>query len=107
MSHHPLLLAKARHIIRHSHLNDVDKQLMYERLPYLDSGMLDLFIQSAAENPFAIDAIAKSMKKKLDTRGNLQNLHQVLEVELKEIEGEDDEDSLTEQFSSDNLVHAN
>lgn len=64
---------------------------MFERLPYLDAGMLALFIQSAEENPFAIDAIAKSMKKKLDTRGNLHHLHQVLEEEAKEIIGEEEE----------------
>jgi hypothetical protein len=92
MSHHPLLIVKARHIIRHSHLSDVDKQLMFERLPYLDAGMLALFIQSAEENPFAIDAIAKSMKRKLDTRGNLHHLHQVLEEEAKEIIAEEDEE---------------
>lgn len=83
MTHHPLLLVKARHVIRHSHLSDADKQLMFERLPYLDSGMLTLFVLSAEENPFAVDAIAKSLKKKLDARGNLHHLHDVLEEEEK------------------------
>lgn len=106
MSHHPLLIVKARHIIRHSYLNDEDKQLMFERLPYLDAGMLALFIQSAEENPFAIDAIAKSMKKKLDTRGNLHHLHEVLEHESKEIK-EDEEDEELEEASNINLTHSN
>lgn len=106
MSHHPLLIVKARHVIRHSHLSDVDKQLMYERLPYLDSGMLALFIQSAEENPFAIDAISKSMKKKLDTRGNLQHLHEVLAEETKEISREDEEET-EDEYSNTNLIQAN
>ncbi len=93
MSHHPLLIVKARHVVRHSHLSDEDKQVMFERLPYLDSGMLALFIQSAEENPFAIDAIAKSLKKKLDTRGNLAQLHAVLVEEEKNITSEDDEEN--------------
>ncbi len=93
MSHHPLLIVKARHVIRHSHLSNEDKQLMFVRLPYLDSGMLALFIQSAEENPFAIDAIAKSMKRKLDTRGNLSHLHAVLVSEEKEIRDEEEVDS--------------
>ncbi len=91
MSNHPLLIVKARHIVRHSYLSNEDKQLMFERIPYLDSGMLSLFIMSAEENPFAVDAIAKSMKKKLDARGNLQNLHSVLVEEEKEILGEEAE----------------
>ncbi len=107
MSHHPLLIVKARHVIRHSHLSDADKQLMFERLPYLDSGMLALFIQSAEENPFAIDAISRSMKNKLDTRGNLQNLHQVLEQETKDVLGEDDEEEDREEYSNKELTHTN
>lgn len=93
MSHHPLLIVKARHVVRHSHLSDVDKQLMFERIPYLDLGMLALFIESAEENPFALDAIVSSMKKKLDARGNLHRLHEILENEAKDIEGEEDEEA--------------
>lgn len=107
MSHHPLLIVKARHIIRHSYLNDTDKQLMFERLPYLDSGMLALFIQSAEENPFAVDAIAKSMKAKLDTRGNLHQLHKVLEKEAAEIKGLEEDDMDEVEVEDKNLTHSN
>ncbi|HXK37821.1 MAG TPA: hypothetical protein VJ579_02030 [Candidatus Paceibacterota bacterium] len=94
MSHHPLLIVKARHVVRHSHLSDEDKQLMFERIPYLDLGMLALFIESAEENPFALDAIVSSMKKKLDARGNLHRLHEILENEEKEIADEEGDETL-------------
>jgi hypothetical protein len=100
MSHHPLLIVKARHVVRHSHLSDVDKQLMYERIPYLDLGMLALFIDSAEENPFALDAIVKSMKKKLDARGNLHRLHEILETEAAEITERDSADDSEESASA-------
>ena len=89
MSHHPLLIVKARHVVRHSRLSNQDKQLMFERIPYLDLGMLALFIESAEENPFALDAIVSSMKKKLDARGNLHQLHEILETEEREIADEE------------------
>lgn len=94
MSHHPLLIVKARHIVRHSHLSDTDKQLMFERIPFLDLGMLALFIESAEENPFALDAIVSSMKKKLDARGNLHRLHEILEEEAKQVEEGDEKEAL-------------
>lgn len=94
MSHHPLLIVKARHVVRHSHLSDADKQLMFERIPFLDLGMLALFIESAEENPFALDAIVSSMKKKLDARGNLHRLHEILESEAAEVRSEDEEEAL-------------
>jgi hypothetical protein len=103
MSHHPLLIVKARHVVRHSHLSDADKQLMFERIPYLDLGMLALFIESAEENPFALDAIVGSMKKKLDARGNLHRLHEILESEEKEIAGEEEEEA-REEAESNNIA---
>lgn len=91
---HPLLIVKARYIIRHSHLTDSDKQLMLERIPFIDAQMLGLFIQSTEENPFSLDAIVESMKKKLETSGNLSHLREVLDKEASEVscETEDEED---------------
>lgn len=91
---HPLLIVKARYIVRHSHLSDVDKQLMLERIPFIDSKMLNLFVQSAEENPFALDAIVKSMKQKIETSGNLSHLLEVLAREEKEVSCETDEEEI-------------
>lgn len=89
---HPLLIVKARYIVRHSHLSDQDKQLMLERIPFIDAKMLGLFVQSADENPFALDAIVKSMKQKLETSGNLSHLRDVIDREAREAAHEDFEE---------------
>lgn len=89
---HPLLIVKARYIVRHSHLSDVDKQLMLERIPFIDMKMLSLFVKSADENPFGLDAIVSSMKKKLESGGSLAHLREVIEREALEVSHETEEE---------------
>ena len=48
--------------------------------------MLQMFVEVCQEDPFSIDAIVKSLKKKLDSQGNLKKIHEVVKQERQEIE---------------------
>lgn len=80
------LVNKARTIIEGSHIPPADKQLLMGRIPYIADIMLQMFVQVCDEDPFGVDAVVKSLKKKLDAQGNLKKLHEIVKQERREIE---------------------
>jgi hypothetical protein len=83
---HAELVEKANKIIAESHVSDSDKALLSGRIPYISLAMLEMFVKVSEEDPFGVDTIVKSLKKKLETQGNLVKLHQVIQQERKEAE---------------------
>lgn len=79
-------IVRANLIINGSHLTPADKKLLIGRMPFVGDSMLQMFVAVCEEDPFGIDAIVKSLKKKLDTQGNLVKLHEIVSQERKEIE---------------------
>ena len=80
------LIEKATVIINDSKLSDADKQLLTGRVPFIADTMLSMFVEVCEEDPFGIDGIVKSLKKKLEAQGNLGKLHEVMLQEKREIE---------------------
>ena len=78
------LVEKAIALINGSHLTPTDKKLITGRIPFVADSMLEMFVEVCEEDPFSIDLVAKSLKRKLETQGNLAKLHQVIEEESKE-----------------------
>lgn len=83
---HQVLVDKANNIVAGSHISDSDKALLSGRIPYISLSMLEMFVQVCEDDPFGIDAVVKSLKKKLDSQGNLAKLHQVIQQERIEAE---------------------
>lgn len=79
-------IVRANLIINGSHLSPADKKLLIGRMPFVGDSMLKMFVEVCEEDPFGIDAIVKSLKKKLDTQGNLVKLHEIVNQERQEIE---------------------
>ena len=48
--------------------------------------MLRMFVEVCKEDPFGVDAIVKSLKKKLDAQGNLKKIHEIVKQERRDIE---------------------
>lgn len=80
------LIARAKAIIHGSHLSSTDKTMLEGRVPFIAESMLEMFVQVCDEDPFGIDMVVKSLKKKLDTQGNLKSLHEIAKQEMREIE---------------------
>lgn len=86
MSDHATLVEKARTIVEGSHLSAPDKEVLVGRLPYAADVMLRMFVEVCEEDPFSIEAVVKSLKKKLDAQGNLKKLHAIVKAEREEVE---------------------
>lgn len=80
------LTEKAKAIIHGSHISNEDKTLLEGRVPFVADAMLEMFVKVCEEDPFGIDAIVKSLKKKIDAGGNLKKLHEIVKQERREIE---------------------
>lgn len=80
------LVEKASIIIQESHLTPADKKLLIGRIPFVADVMLDMFVQVCEEDPFGVDMIVKSLKKKLDAQGNLKKIHEIVKQERIEVE---------------------
>ena len=78
---HNQLVEKAVSIINGSHLPDNDKKLLVGRTPYIAYIMLQMFIEVCEQDPFSVEAVVKSLKKKLEAQGNLKKLHEVIKQE--------------------------
>ena len=83
---HTTLIAKATAIVEESRLSVADKKLLIGRIPFVAEVMLQMFVQVCQEDPFGVDAIVKSLKKKLDAQGNLKKIHEVVKQERQELE---------------------
>ena len=80
------LVEKASIIIQESHLTPADKKLLIGRIPFVADVMLEMFVQVCEEDPFGVDMIVKSLKKKLDAQGNLKKIHEIVKQERIEVE---------------------
>jgi hypothetical protein len=83
---HTTVVEKAIAIVEESRLSAADKKLLIGRIPFVADVMLQMFIQVCTEDPFGVDAIVKSLKKKLDAQGNLKKIHEIVKQERQEIE---------------------
>ena len=80
------LVEKTSIIIEESHLTPADKKLLIGRVPFVADVILEMFVQVCEEDPFGVDMIVKSLKKKLDAQGNLKKIHEIVKQELMEVE---------------------
>ena len=80
------LLDKATSLITNSHAEDADKKLLLGRVPFVADAILQMFVEVCEEDPFGVDTMVKSLKKKLDAQGNLAKLHEIIKQERREIE---------------------
>ena len=85
-SSHSVLVNKAVSIVSQSRLSPADKKLLEGRVPFVAEAMLQMFVEVCEEDPFSIDAVVVSLKKKLDAQGNLKKIHEVVKQERREIE---------------------
>jgi hypothetical protein len=80
------MVEEAKAIVASSHIPASDKKLLEGRIPFVADVMLAMFVQICREDPFSIDTVVKSLKKKLEAQGNLKKLHAIVKQERKEIE---------------------
>lgn len=80
------LVEKATAIVEESRLSAADKKLLIGRIPFVADIMLQMFVQVCQEDPFGVDAVVKSLKKKLDAQGNLKKIHELVKRERREVE---------------------
>jgi len=80
------LIEKAKGFIEQSRLSADDKKLLEGRIPFVADVMIEMFVQVCEEDPFGIDGIVKSLKKKLEAQGNLKKLHEIVKQERRDIE---------------------
>ncbi|KKU79183.1 MAG: hypothetical protein UY04_C0015G0037 [Parcubacteria group bacterium GW2011_GWA2_47_7] len=80
------LTLRAKEIIHGSHLSTADKTLLEGRVLFIADSMLEMFVQVCDEDPFGVDAVVKSLKKKLEAGGNLKSIHEIIKQERREIE---------------------
>ncbi len=83
---HGALVEKANLIIDASHLSDADKTLLKGRIQFVTGAMLKTFVDVCEEDPFSVEAVVKSMKKKLEAQGNLVKLHEIIKQEKADIQ---------------------
>lgn len=85
-SRHNELTSRAKEIIHGSRLSSDEKMTLEGRIPFVSDPMLEMFVQVCEEDPFGVDAVVKSLKRKLDAGGNLKRLHEIVKQERREIE---------------------
>jgi hypothetical protein len=83
---HASLVKQAEAIVEASRLSAADKKLLIGRIPFVADVMLQMFVQVCQEDPFGVDAVVKSLKKKLDAQGNLKKIHEIVKQERRDIE---------------------
>lgn len=80
------LVEKSIALVEESHLSPADKKMLEGRLPFAADIMLQMFVDVCEEDPFSVDAIVKSMQKKLEAQGNLKKIHEIVKQERRELE---------------------
>jgi hypothetical protein len=80
------LVEKAIALVEGSHLSVMDKKMLEGRIPFVSDIMLQMFVDVCEEDPFSVDAIVKSMQKKLEAQGNLKKIHEIVKQERRELE---------------------
>jgi membrane glycosyltransferase len=50
------------------------------------SSQTSTIVDVCEEDPFSVDAIVKSMQKKLEAQGNLKKIHEIVKQERRELE---------------------
>ena len=80
------LVEKAVAIVEESRLPVSDKKLLIGRIPFVADIMLRMFVEVCQDDPFGVDAVVKSLKKKLDAQGNLKKIHEIVKQERREVE---------------------
>ncbi len=80
------LVDQAKNIVEESRLSPADKKLLIGRIPFVADAMLSMFVEVCKEDPFGVDAVVKSLKKKLDAQGNLKKIHEIVKQERRDIE---------------------
>jgi len=80
------LIKKAEAIVEESRLSVADKKLLIGRIPFVADVMLQMFVEVCQEDPFGVDAVVKSLKKKLDAQGNLKKIHEIVKQERRDVE---------------------
>jgi len=81
------LVEQAKTIVENSRLSPADKKLLIGRVPFVADVMLRMFVEVCNEDPFSVDAIVRSLKKKLDAQGNLKKIHEIVKQERRDLEG--------------------
>jgi hypothetical protein len=81
-----ILVEKAIALVEESHLAVPDKKMLEGRIPFVADVMLQMFVDVCEEDPFSVDAIVKSMQKKLEAQGNLKKIHEIVKQERRELE---------------------
>jgi hypothetical protein len=81
-----MLVEKAIALIEESRLSAPDKKMLEGRIPFVADVMLQMFVNVCEEDPFSVDAIVKSMQKKLEAQGNLKKIHEIVKQERRELE---------------------
>lgn len=80
------LVEQAKTIVEGSRLSAADKKLLIGRIPFVADVMLRMFVEVCTEDPFGVDAVVKSLKKKLDAQGNLKKIHEIVKQERRDLE---------------------
>ncbi|MDO8520798.1 MAG: hypothetical protein Q7S52_01660 [bacterium] len=80
------LVEQAKSIVEGSRLSPADKKLLIGRIPFVADTMLRMFVEVCNEDPFGVNAIVRSLKKKLDAQGNLKKIHEIVKQERREVE---------------------
>jgi hypothetical protein len=81
-----VLVGKAIALVEESRLSTADKKMLEGRIPFVAEVMLQMFVDVCEEDPFSVDAIVKSMQKKLEAQGNLKKIHEIVKQERRELE---------------------
>jgi hypothetical protein len=80
------LVEKAIALVEESRLAVSEKKMLEGRIPFVADVMLQMFVNVCEEDPFSVDAIVKSMQKKLEAQGNLKKIHEIVKQERRELE---------------------
>jgi len=82
---HTSLVEQAKTIVENSRLSPADKKLLIGRIPFVADTMLRMFVEVCRDDPFGVDAVVQSLKKKLDAQGNLKKIHEIVKQERRDL----------------------
>ena len=79
------LIDRAKEIVNSSRLNDEDKKLILERIPYAPSALLEVFIDSCGGDALMLEFMVGSFKRKLMAGDSQEKLRAIIAEERKEL----------------------
>jgi len=79
------LIDRAKEIVNSSRLNDGDKKLIIERIPYAPSALLEVFIDSCGGDALMLEFMVRSFKRKLMAGDSQEKLRAIIAEERKEL----------------------